>query len=49
MKENALFVTISWLAKRGSVCYDKLAREAWHRLLEKRIESEFTGKKEKIK
>ena len=29
----AAFVIISCLAKRGSVCYNKLSREAWQRLL----------------
>ena len=30
----AAFVTISWPAKRGIVCYNKLARETWQRLLQ---------------
>jgi hypothetical protein len=28
----AAFVTISWLAQCGGVCYNKLARRAWQRL-----------------
>ena len=30
----AAFVTVSCLAERGSVCYSKLSREAWQRLLQ---------------
>ncbi len=32
-KNRKLFLTISCLAKRGSVCCNKLSRKAWQRLL----------------